>query len=206
MLNWSENKKSQKIKALTNFTSWNQTQSFKYQDYWTNNKATVKETNNNLTLYQNKTKTIYNGFTLRASEIEVFSKIFSFLIFPCYRTLCVFSSSVVSDSLQPHGLSCARLLCPGNFPGKNIGVGGHFLLQGIFPTQESLVSPALAGRFLPLVPPGKPYDTIWMQKNVTTETRWLVLVLNKHGTKMEAASQRYYHGRLHTHSDDSALA
>ena len=28
-----------------------------------------------------------------------------------------------------------RLLCPWNFPGKNIGVGGHFLLQGIFPTQ-----------------------------------------------------------------------
>ena len=31
----------------------------------------------------------------------------------------------------------ARLLCPWNFPGKNIGVGFHFLLQGIFPTQGS---------------------------------------------------------------------
>ena len=30
-----------------------------------------------------------------------------------------------------------RLLCPWNFPGKNIGVGCHFLLQGIFPTQGS---------------------------------------------------------------------
>ena len=29
----------------------------------------------------------------------------------------------------------ARLLCPWDFPGKNTGVGGHFLLQGIFPTQ-----------------------------------------------------------------------
>ena len=29
------------------------------------------------------------------------------------------------------------LLCPWNFPGKNAGVGCHFLLQGIFPTQES---------------------------------------------------------------------
>ena len=28
-----------------------------------------------------------------------------------------------------------RLLCPWNFPGKNIGVGCHFLLQGIFLTQ-----------------------------------------------------------------------
>ena len=29
----------------------------------------------------------------------------------------------------------ARLLCPWNFPGKNIGVGCHSLLQGIFSTQ-----------------------------------------------------------------------
>jgi len=26
-----------------------------------------------------------------------------------------------------------RLLCPWNFPGKNPGMGCHFLLQGIFP-------------------------------------------------------------------------
>ena len=31
----------------------------------------------------------------------------------------------------------ARLLCPWDFPGKNTGVDCHFLLQGIFPTQES---------------------------------------------------------------------
>ena len=29
-----------------------------------------------------------------------------------------------------------RLLCPWHFPGKNIGVGCHFLLQGIFLTQK----------------------------------------------------------------------
>ena len=32
--------------------------------------------------------------------------------------------------LWPHGLQSARLLCPWNFPGKNTGVGFHFLLQG----------------------------------------------------------------------------
>ena len=41
----------------------------------------------------------------------------------------------MSDSLQPLGLYPTRLLCPWNFPGKNTGVGCHFLLQGIFPTQ-----------------------------------------------------------------------
>jgi len=38
-----------------------------------------------------------------------------------------------------------RLLCPQNFPGKNIGAGCHFLLQGI--ELAYLRSPALAGRF-----------------------------------------------------------
>ena len=47
------------------------------------------------------------------------------------------SHSVMSDSLRPHGLYPARLLCPWDFPGKNTGVGYHFLLQGIFPTQGS---------------------------------------------------------------------
>ena len=44
------------------------------------------------------------------------------------------SRSVVSNSLQPHGLQPTRLLRPWNFPGKNTGVGCHFLLHGIFPT------------------------------------------------------------------------
>ena len=45
------------------------------------------------------------------------------------------SRSVVSDSLQPHGLKPTRLLRPWDFPGKNTGVGCHFLLQDIFLTQ-----------------------------------------------------------------------
>ena len=32
-------------------------------------------------------------------------------------------------------LAPARLLCPWDSPGKNTGVGCHFLLQGIFPSQ-----------------------------------------------------------------------
>ena len=47
--------------------------------------------------------------------------------------------SVVSDSLQPHGLQPTRPLCPWDFPGKNTGVGCHFLLRGIFLTQGCLL-------------------------------------------------------------------
>ena len=38
-------------------------------------------------------------------------------------------TSVMSDSLQPHGPWPTRLLCPWDSPGKNTGVGCHFLLQ-----------------------------------------------------------------------------
>ena len=37
--------------------------------------------------------------------------------------------SIMSHSLQPYGLYLARLLCPWDSPGKNTGVGCHFLLQ-----------------------------------------------------------------------------
>ena len=47
------------------------------------------------------------------------------------------SHSIITDSLQACGLSPTRPLCPWDSPGKNIGVGCHFLLQGTFPTQRS---------------------------------------------------------------------
>ena len=38
-------------------------------------------------------------------------------------------TSVVSNSLCPHGLQPTRLLCPWDSSGKNTGVGCHFLLH-----------------------------------------------------------------------------
>ena len=46
------------------------------------------------------------------------------------------SRSIVSNSLQPHGVySLSGSSVHGIFPGKGTGVGCQFLLQGIFPTQ-----------------------------------------------------------------------
>jgi len=45
------------------------------------------------------------------------------------------SCSVMSDSLRPHGLQHARLLCPWTSPIQNTGVGSCSLLQAIFSTQ-----------------------------------------------------------------------
>ena len=58
-------------------------------------------------------------------------------------------SSVISNSLWPHGLWPPRLLCPRDSPGKNTAVGCYALLQGLFWPRDrvSLASPALAGFF-----------------------------------------------------------
>ena len=74
----------------------------------------------------------------------LFLEILSFLFIKTMLTTklhsyvcCVFSHSVVSNSLQPHSLPGS--LVHGDSPGKNTGVGCHEAwrrLQGIFPTQE----------------------------------------------------------------------
>ena len=55
--------------------------------------------------------------------------------------VCV-SCSDVSDSLRPHGQQPSRLLCPWNFPGKNTGVGSHFLSRGSSWPSDQPGSPA----------------------------------------------------------------
>ena len=75
------------------------------------------------------------------------------------RTVFSFCScwvtSVVSNSLWPHGLQPTRLLCPWNSPGKNSGVGCQFLLQVIFPTQGSILGlPHCRQNSLPTEPSG----------------------------------------------------
>ena len=54
----------------------------------------------------------------------------SIIVF-CFYDTCE-SRSVMSDSLQPHGLYSSW-----NSPGLNTGLGSLLLLQGIFPTQGS---------------------------------------------------------------------
>ena len=60
----------------------------------------------------------------------------------------------MSDSLQTQGLQPTGLLCPWYFPCKNSGVGCHFLLQGIIPTQG--VNTSLLAGVQPPQDPGEP--------------------------------------------------
>ena len=61
-------------------------------------------------------------------------QLLSACLFP-FTTLSAMCS-LVSDSPTP-----TRPLCPWDFPGKNTGVGCHFLLQGLFLTQGSNLHP-----------------------------------------------------------------
>ena len=64
-------------------------------------------------------------------------------------------------TLRPHGPWPTWLLRPWDFPGKNTGVGCHFLLQGIFPTQG--LNPGLPHcrqTLYPLSHQGSPMDGI----------------------------------------------
>ena len=45
----------------------------------------------------------------------------------------------MSDSVRPHRRQPTRLPRPWDAPGKNTGVGCHFLLQGIFLTLETFL-------------------------------------------------------------------
>ena len=62
----------------------------------------------------------------------VYSMAATWIDFRVLATDCMISAClVVSNSLRLHGLSLSRLFCPWKFPGKNNGVGCHFLLPGI---------------------------------------------------------------------------
>ena len=88
----------------------------------------------------------------------------------CFKQVLIFQllrisyvpGTVLGTGMHACVFSCVwlwdptKLPCPWNFPSKNTGAGCHFLLQGIFLTQQSLAPPALAGRFFTTAPPGKP--------------------------------------------------
>ena len=65
-----------------------------------------------------------------------------------HTLLLLLSRSVVSDSVRPHRRQPTRLPRPQDSPGKNTGVGCHFLLQGMEVKSESGVAqscPTLSG-------------------------------------------------------------
>ena len=76
--------------------------------------------------------------------------------------LSVRGSQLRATPSDPRGLQVLRRLCPWDSPGKNTGGGCHFLLQGIFLTQE--VNPCIlhwqTGCYCCFFKPSEPQESV----------------------------------------------
>ena len=77
------------------------------------------------------------------------------------------SHSVLSDSLQPHGL-----YSPWNFSGQNTGVGSLSLLQGIFATRLNPGLPHCRQILYQLSHKGSPRFLEWVAYPFSSESSW----------------------------------
>ena len=106
---------------------------------------------------------------------------FRILIFQLFKDFAIIVVQLLSctDNMDysPPGSSC-----PWNYPGKNTGVGCHFLLQGNLPDPgikpTSPASPALTGRFFTTEPPEKPTQNSYLSNVYSLQILVLVLYCN----------------------------
>ena len=96
-----------------------------------------------------------------------FSSSFLLLLFPLCNLLsscycCCYIAAVVSDSVRPHRWQPTRLPHPCDSPGKNAGVGCHFLLQCMKVKSEGEVAQSCPTPSDPMdcSPPGSPISGI----------------------------------------------
>ena len=77
------------------------------------------------------------------------------------------AASVTSESLWSYGLNPTRLLCLWDYPGKNTGVGCHFLLL----TQGLKLQLLTASRFFTAEPPRKPWS-YHIEPKILLQEKW----------------------------------
>ena len=84
----------------------------------------------------------------------------------CCCCCCCWVPSVVSDSVRPHRRQPTRLCCPWDAPGKNTGVGCHFLLQCMKVKSESEVAQSCPTLCDPMdcSPPGSSVHGVFQAK------------------------------------------
>ena len=91
----------------------------------------------------------------------------------CCCCCCV--TSVVSNSVRPHRRQPTRVPRPWDSPGKNTGVGCHFLLQCMKVKSESEYALIL---YILLLTEGC-VDWIYNRLHIFLQSCWLLLVLNR---------------------------
>ena len=106
-----------------------------------------------------------------------------------YLFACVLSHLVVSNSLVPHGLQPARLLCTQDFPGKNTGVGCYFLFQGSNPSLlhcRQILLPLSHWGSLVLIIPAENFHILEMHQMYLLAELLTVKLLNQYSEQVKA--------------------
>ena len=70
---------------------------------------------------------------------------------------------IISNSLWPHGLEPANLLCPWDYPGKNAVVGCQLLLRGSSQTGDWTQVSCIAGRFFTIWATREALFLVWVE-------------------------------------------
>ena len=102
----------------------------------------------------------------KANQTESYSSVYSEILAKNYITVCCCYccevTSVMSNSVRSHRWQLTRLPCPWDSPGKNTGVGCHFLLQCMNMKSESEVAQSRLTLRDPMncSPPGSPVPGI----------------------------------------------
>ena len=118
----------------------------------------------------------------------------------------------MSDSVQPHRRPPTRPLCPWDSPGKNTGVGCHFLLQCMKVNSESEVAQSSPTRSDPMdcSPPGSSARGIFQAKAL----EWGAIAFSKESESRRACKLcrevhvqhgRTWDGRARLSTDGSSL-
>ena len=84
-------------------------------------------------------KVLYDATKTQHSQIHTYIHIYTYTKY-IYTCCCCKVASVVSNSVRPHRRQPTRLPRPWDSPGKNTGVGCHFLLQCMKVKRESEVA------------------------------------------------------------------
>ena len=135
----------------------------------------------------------------------------------CHRTFaadnyhdgesCCWVASVVSNSVRPHRQQPTRLHCPWGSPGKNTGVGCHFLLQCMKVKSESEVAQSCPTLSDPMdcSLPGSSIRGISQERvlewGAIAFSRWVKQSWSKKKKRQSCVSIKLYKGRWHDRMD-----
>ena len=92
-------------------------------------------------------------------------------------------------------MTLARFLCPWGFPGKNTGVGCHFLFQGIFPTQGwthiSSIGRWILYHWATWEVPPRPHYPMWKLLALTSEYYDYFLLMDEGDSSLELKNRTF---------------